>query len=50
MQVVVCIKQILDPEMPRSAFKIDSEKKRVVPPQGIPPVISPFDENALEAA
>ena len=50
MQIVVCVKQVLDPEMPRSAFKIDSEGKRVIPPKGTPPVISPFDENALEAA
>lgn len=50
MQVAVCIKQVLDPEMPRSAFKIDPQGKRVVPPRGTPPVLSPFDENALEAA
>lgn len=50
MQVVVCVKQVLDPEMPRSAFKIDPQEKRVVPPRGTPPVLSPFDENALEAA
>jgi electron transfer flavoprotein beta subunit len=50
MQIVVCVKQVLDPEMPRSAFKIDPEGKRVIPPKGTPPVISPFDENALEAA
>ncbi len=50
MQIVVCIKQVLDPEMPRSAFKIDPEQKRVLPPRGTPPVLSPFDENALEAA
>ena len=50
MQIVVCVKQVLDPEMPRSAFKIDPEAKRVIPPKGTPPVISPFDENALEAA
>jgi electron transfer flavoprotein beta subunit len=50
MQIVVCVKQVLDPEMPRSAFKIDPQQKRVVPPRGTPPVLSPFDENALEAA
>ena len=50
MQIVVCVKQVLDPEMPCSAFKIDLEEKRVVPPRGTPPVLSPFDENALEAA
>jgi len=50
MQIVVCVKQVLDPEMPRSAFKIDTEQKRVLSPRGTPPVLSPFDENALEAA
>jgi electron transfer flavoprotein beta subunit len=50
MQIVVCIKQVLDPEMPYSAFKIDPVGKRAIPPQGTPPVISPYDENALEAA
>ena len=50
MQIVVCVKLVLDPEMPRSAFKIDPQQKRVVPPRGTPPVLSPFDENALEAA
>ncbi len=50
MQIVVCIKQVLDPEMPYSAFKIDPDEKRAIPSQGTPPVISPYDENALEAA
>lgn len=50
MQIVVCIKQVLDPEMPYSAFKIDADGKRAIPPQGTPPVISPYDETALEAA
>ena len=50
MRIVVCIKQVIDPEMPYSAFKLDPVEKRVIPPQGTPPVLSPFDENALEAA
>ncbi len=50
MNIVVCIKQILDPEMPPSKFKIDSESNKVIPPEGIPPVVSPFDEQAVEAA
>jgi electron transfer flavoprotein beta subunit len=48
-QIVVCIKQVPDPEGPADAFQVDSEAKKVVP-VGIPPVINPFDENALEAA
>jgi electron transfer flavoprotein beta subunit len=49
LQIVVCIKQVPDPEGPADAFKLDSEAKKVIP-VGIPPVINPFDENALEAA
>ncbi len=48
-QIIVCLKQIPDPEGPLEAFQIDPEGKRVIP-IGIPPVINPFDENALEAA
>ncbi|MFC1898745.1 electron transfer flavoprotein subunit beta/FixA family protein [Chloroflexota bacterium] len=50
MNIVVCIKQVIDPEAPPASFKIDSAANKVLPPKGIDPVISPFDENALEAA
>ena len=50
MQIIVCLKQVLDPEMPSTSFKIDPEKKCALPPPGTPPVLSPYDENALEAA
>lgn len=50
MNIIVCIKQILDPEMPPPKFKLDSESKQVVPPEGIPPVINPYDEQAVELA
>ena len=50
MKIVVCIKQILDPEMPPAKFRIDAEARRVVPPEGMPLVVSPFDEQAVEAA
>jgi len=49
LNIIVCIKQVLDPEAPASAYKIDAEARQVIL-KGIPPVISPFDENALEAA
>jgi len=48
MNMIVCCKQVVDPEAPPASFRVDSNK--VVPPKGVPPVISPFDENALEAA
>ena len=50
LNIVVCAKQVMDPETPASAFRIDAEAKRVVPAPGIPPVVNGFDENAVEAA
>ena len=49
MKLIVCIKQVPDPEGPRESFVINHETGKVEP-QGIPPVLSLFDENALEAA
>ncbi len=48
MHIVVCAKQILDPETPASAFRIEGD--RVVPAPGIAPVLSQFDAIAAEAA
>lgn len=50
MNIIVCVKQILDPEIPPAKFKLDSASKRVIPPEGIPPVINPYDEQAVELA
>lgn len=50
LNVIVCVKQVYDPEAPPSAFKVDEEKKKVIVASGISPVLNPFDENALEAA
>ncbi len=50
MNMIVCCKQVLDPEAPPASFKVDTSANKVVPPPGVPPVISPFDENAVEAA
>jgi electron transfer flavoprotein beta subunit len=49
LDILVCIKQVLDPEAPVSAFSIDRESKRATQ-RGAAPVMNPFDENALEAA
>ncbi len=49
IRVVVCIKQVLDPEAPASSFRIDSTAKEITG-QGVPPVINPYDESALEQA
>ncbi len=50
MRIIVCMKQVPDPEASSSGIKVDTEAKRVIMPQGSPPVLSPYDENALEAA
>lgn len=47
---IVCLKQVIDPEAPTSTFNVDRDKKRALAPAGSPPVISPYDSNALEAA
>ncbi len=49
LDIIVCAKQVPDPEGPPSSFEVDEAERRVTP-RGIPPVINPFDENALEAA
>jgi electron transfer flavoprotein beta subunit len=50
LNIVVCMKLVQDPEAPVSSFKIDPESKRAIPAAGTPPVLNPFDENALEGA
>jgi electron transfer flavoprotein beta subunit len=50
VNMIVCAKQVLDPEAPPASFRIDAATNKAVPPSGVPPVISPFDENAVEAA
>ena len=49
LNIVVCMKQVPDPEAPPSAFLFDSQNMSVSA-HGVPPVISPYDENALELA
>lgn len=49
VSIIVLAKQVPDPEGPPSSFEIDAAEKKVTA-RGIPPVINPFDENALEAA
>ena len=46
--IIVCAKQIPDPEAPLSDVSVDAEKMEII--VDAPQVISPFDENALEAA
>jgi len=50
MNIIVCIKQVTDPEAPPDSFKIDSALNKVVTPAGVPPVLDPYSEYAVEAA
>ena len=48
MNSLVCIKEIPDPEIPPVKFKLDTESLSVLPPEGIPSIINPYDEQAVE--
>lgn len=50
LKIIVCVKVVNDPEAPASTFKIDPSGHHVVPARGVPPVLNPYDENALEVA
>ena len=49
MRVLVCIKQILDPEIPARNFQVDPASPTVIPGDAAL-VINPFDLNAIEVA
>jgi electron transfer flavoprotein beta subunit len=50
VRIVVCIKQIPNPDALGAVLRIDESGLSVVLPPGHPQVASPFDEQALEAA
>jgi electron transfer flavoprotein beta subunit len=50
MNIIVCIKPVLDPDLPPMKFSIDKQNNRVIPPEGMPPVMNPYDALAVEAA
>jgi electron transfer flavoprotein beta subunit len=50
MNIIVCVKQVPDPEAPPASFKVDAANNAVVLAAGVNQVISPFDEQAVEAA
>jgi electron transfer flavoprotein beta subunit len=50
LQIIVTAKQVIDPEIPKSAFTIDPASKRAMVPASFLPVINGFDEHAAEAA
>jgi electron transfer flavoprotein beta subunit len=50
MNMIVCVKEILDPQIPAKFFKVDAETQRAIKPSDIKLVISDYDESAMEAA
>lgn len=48
--MIVCVKQVPDPEAPPGSFKADPAANKMVIAGGVNQVISPFDEQAVEAA
>jgi len=49
MNIIVCVKQVIDPEAPPSSFKIDTATNKAEM-HGAPPVIDPYGEYAVEAS
>ncbi len=50
MKIIVCVKQVIDPEAPPASFKVDTISNSIVLPANIPPVLDPYSEYAVEAA
>jgi len=50
MNMVVCIKQVIDPEAPPASFKVDSSSNKMTAPPGVSQVVDPYAEYAVEAA
>ena len=49
MNIIVCVKQVIDPEAPPASFKIDAATNKAEM-KGAAPVIDPYGEYAVEAA
>ena len=50
MDIVVTVKQVPDPDIPPTHFKVDQATNKVIPPAGVAPVMNGYDAHALEAA
>ncbi|GAH17807.1 unnamed protein product, partial [marine sediment metagenome] len=50
MNMIVCIKQVIDSEAPPASFKIDPAGNKMMTPPGVSPVVDPYSEYAIEAA
>lgn len=50
MRIVVCVKEVANPDTAASVFRVDAVTNRAIPLPGMATVISPFDEQAVELA
>lgn len=50
LNIIVCTKQVPDPEAPPASFKVDPNTNTMTVASGVAQVVSPFDEQAVEAA
>jgi electron transfer flavoprotein beta subunit len=50
MNIVVTVKQVVDPNLPSGFISIDAASQKIVSTYGLPPVMNGYDANALEAA
>jgi electron transfer flavoprotein beta subunit len=50
VRIAVCIKQIPNPDALAAVLRVDQDARVAVLPPGHPMVVSPFDEQAIEAA
>jgi len=50
MDIVVTVKQVPDPDIPPTHFKVDQAANKVIAPAGVSPVMNGYDAHALEAA
>ena len=50
MNIIVCVKEIADPEAPSEDFRLDTDKNVLVASPKVLKVLNPFDEQAVEAA
>ena len=50
MNIIVCVKEVVDPEAPADSFRLDADKNVLISSPKVIKVLNPFDEQAIEAA
>ena len=50
MNIIVCVKEVADPEAPADSFRLDPDHNVLISSPKILKVLNPFDEQAIEAA